>query len=125
MSSSSMGLGFMAAFAVSGSVVLIARQFHKRLVSDFMKRIEFELKGPRRSCIQNQKRVRFSDESRIAKENRNKNEEREILKIENFINQKKISYGGKLLEAMPENRRVLYTGILKYRTLQGCQLSTT
>ena len=40
-----MGLGFMAAFAVSGSVVLIARQVHKRLVSDFMKKFEFELMG--------------------------------------------------------------------------------
>jgi hypothetical protein len=35
----------MAAFAVSGSVVLIARQLHKRLLSDFMKQMEFELRG--------------------------------------------------------------------------------
>jgi hypothetical protein len=41
----SMGLGFMAAFAVSGSVVLIARQVHKRLLSDFMKKMEVELAG--------------------------------------------------------------------------------
>jgi len=40
-----MGLGFMAAFAVSGSVVLIARQVHKRLLSDFMKKMEVELAG--------------------------------------------------------------------------------
>ncbi|KAK9290417.1 hypothetical protein L1049_008586 [Liquidambar formosana] len=40
---SSMGVGFMAVFAVSGSVVLIALQVHKRLLSDFMKKIEFEL----------------------------------------------------------------------------------
>jgi len=40
-----MGIGFMAAFAVSGTVVLIARQLHKRLLSDFMKQMEFELRG--------------------------------------------------------------------------------
>ncbi|KAL9336432.1 hypothetical protein Peur_070920 [Populus x canadensis] len=57
----SMGLGFMAAFAVSGSVVLIARQVHKRLLSDFMKKMEFELAGSRRSC-QDKKRVRFADD---------------------------------------------------------------
>ena len=40
-----MGMGIMAAFAVSGSVVLIACQLHKRLLSDFMKQMEFELGG--------------------------------------------------------------------------------
>lgn len=40
-----MGVGFMAVFAVSGSVVLVAHQVHKRLFSNFMKAIEFELNG--------------------------------------------------------------------------------
>jgi hypothetical protein len=40
-----LGIGFMAAFAVSGTVVLIARQLHKRVLSDFMKQMEFELTG--------------------------------------------------------------------------------
>lgn len=41
----SVGAGFMAVFAVSGSVVFIAREVHKRLLSDFMKKIESELGG--------------------------------------------------------------------------------
>lgn len=35
--------GFMTVFVVSGSVVILAHQIHKRLLSDFMKKIEFEL----------------------------------------------------------------------------------
>lgn len=35
--------GFMTVFAVSGSVVILAHQFHKRLLSDFMNKMEFEL----------------------------------------------------------------------------------
>lgn len=41
----SMGMGVMAVFAVSGSVVLVASQLHKRLLSDFMKKIEIEISG--------------------------------------------------------------------------------
>lgn len=41
----SIGVGFMAVFAVSGSVVLLAHQVNKRLLSHFMKDIEFELGG--------------------------------------------------------------------------------
>ena len=40
--SNSMGVGFMAVFAVSGSVVLLVHQLHKRLLSDFMKKVESE-----------------------------------------------------------------------------------
>ncbi|MCL7037031.1 hypothetical protein MKW94_009647 [Papaver nudicaule] len=36
-------VGFMTVFAVSGSVVLVALQAHKRLLSDFMKKVELEL----------------------------------------------------------------------------------
>lgn len=43
MDNCSMGAGFIAVFAVSGSVVLLAHQLHKRLLSDFMKKMEFEL----------------------------------------------------------------------------------
>ncbi|KAF5473975.1 hypothetical protein F2P56_005921 [Juglans regia] len=39
----SVRVGFMAVFAVSGSVVLLAHQVHKRLLSDFMKKVESEL----------------------------------------------------------------------------------
>jgi len=37
-------LGFMAVFAVSGSVVFLASQFHKRLLSDYMDKFEFEIR---------------------------------------------------------------------------------
>ena len=40
--SGGIGVGFMAVFAVSGSAVLIALQLHKRLLSDYMKKIESE-----------------------------------------------------------------------------------
>ena len=43
--SAGIGVGFMAVFAVSGSAVLIALQLHKRLLSDFMKKIESEIGG--------------------------------------------------------------------------------
>ncbi|MCL7037838.1 hypothetical protein MKW94_011292 [Papaver nudicaule] len=36
-------VGFMTVFAVSGSVVLVALQAHKRLFSDFMKKVELDL----------------------------------------------------------------------------------
>lgn len=38
-----LGSSFMAVFAVSGSVVLLSMQVHKRLLSNFMKKIEFEI----------------------------------------------------------------------------------
>ncbi|MBA0746794.1 hypothetical protein Gogos_009282 [Gossypium gossypioides] len=43
MESESVGVGFMAVIAVTGSVVFIAHEVHKRLLSDFMKKIEIEL----------------------------------------------------------------------------------
>ncbi|KAG7573758.1 hypothetical protein ISN44_As09g020180 [Arabidopsis suecica] len=33
-------IGFMTVFAVSGSVVLLAAQLHKRLLSDYMDKLE-------------------------------------------------------------------------------------
>ncbi|XP_026428194.1 uncharacterized protein LOC113324067 [Papaver somniferum] len=36
-------VGLMTVFAVSGSVALVALQAHKRLLSDFMKRVELQL----------------------------------------------------------------------------------
>ncbi|KAF5747751.1 hypothetical protein HS088_TW05G00478 [Tripterygium wilfordii] len=56
----STGVGFMAVFAVSGSLVLIARQLHRRLVSDFMKKIEFELSGSAR--CNGRKKVKFAED---------------------------------------------------------------
>lgn len=37
-------LGFMAVFAVSGSVVFLASQFHKRLLSDYLDKFELEIR---------------------------------------------------------------------------------
>ncbi|KAF8091350.1 hypothetical protein N665_0447s0010 [Sinapis alba] len=36
-------IGFMTVFAVSGSVVLLAAQFHKRLLSHHMEKLELQL----------------------------------------------------------------------------------
>lgn len=40
---SSNGMGVMAVAAVSGSVVLIVLQMHRRMVLEFMKKLESEL----------------------------------------------------------------------------------
>jgi hypothetical protein len=40
-----MRFGLMAVFAVSGSMVLLAHQVHKRILSNFMKKFEFEMSG--------------------------------------------------------------------------------
>ncbi|RVW34776.1 hypothetical protein CK203_104435 [Vitis vinifera] len=57
--SAGIGVGFMAVFAVSGSAVLIALQLHKRLLSDFMKKIESEIGGS--GNYQAKKKVRFAE----------------------------------------------------------------
>uniref|UniRef100_A0A6M2EZ35 Uncharacterized protein n=1 Tax=Populus davidiana TaxID=266767 RepID=A0A6M2EZ35_9ROSI len=122
----SMKLGFMAAFAVSGSVVLIARQVHKRLLSDFMKKMEFELAGSRRSC-QDKKRVRFADDvlepSSNNKEYRKRHTkgDNEVLKMEDIVLDQSCD-GAKLLEAMPLNRQNLYKAVVKYKSLRGYNL---
>ncbi|CAM8903587.1 unnamed protein product [Rhodiola kirilowii] len=48
--------GFMAVVAASGSVVFLALQVHKRLLSDFMKKLELEI-GPPPSKIIGKKSV--------------------------------------------------------------------
>ncbi|GKU91113.1 hypothetical protein SLEP1_g5030 [Rubroshorea leprosula] len=104
----SVGFGFVAVFAVSGSVVFIARQVHKRLLSDFMKKIEHELGGSPRKCCEVKKRVRFAEEVMEvpASENRECRRRKDgALKMEDHN--------------MPLNRQVLYKGILKYKTLKA------
>ncbi|KAK8957159.1 hypothetical protein KSP39_PZI000477 [Platanthera zijinensis] len=68
---SSRCVGLMAVLAVSSSVALVVLQFHKRLLSDFMKKAEFELSG-RRSGRQKKKKVSFSAD---VKEPANDNKE--------------------------------------------------
>ncbi|KAF2289587.1 hypothetical protein GH714_037320 [Hevea brasiliensis] len=118
---SSMGLGFMAAFAVSGSVVLIARQVHKRLVSDFMKKIEFELMGSRR--CQAKKRVRFAEDVIEPSSNNKQYRDRHLARTTEGRQMTNRSCSTKVMEAMPVNRQILYKGILEYRTHKGCNIS--
>ncbi|XP_019099852.1 PREDICTED: uncharacterized protein LOC109132588 [Camelina sativa] len=51
-------LGFMAVFAVSGSVVFLASQFHKRLLSDYMDKFDFEIRSKKNVVMK--KKVRFA-----------------------------------------------------------------
>ncbi|PKA50900.1 hypothetical protein AXF42_Ash007555 [Apostasia shenzhenica] len=51
-------VGVMAVVAVSSSVALVALQIHKRLVSDFMKKVQTELGGAR--VRRPKKKVRFA-----------------------------------------------------------------
>ncbi|OAY43034.1 uncharacterized protein LOC110621706 [Manihot esculenta] len=117
----SMGLGFMAAFAVSGSVVLIARHVHKHLVSDFMKKIEFELVGSKR--CQAKKRVRFAEDVIEPSSNNKQYRDRHLARIAEGSQMMNRNYGPKFMEAMPVNRQILYKGILEYKTLKGCVAS--
>ncbi|KAK8554096.1 hypothetical protein V6N13_073012 [Hibiscus sabdariffa] len=110
----SVGVGLVAVFAVSGSVVFIARELHKRLLSDFMKRVELELCGSSGKC-QAKKRVRFADEVMEEPSSRNK----EHSKVKHGINLEKLQ--AKAMErpnSMPLNRQVLYKGILQYKALK-------
>ncbi|KAH7512281.1 hypothetical protein FEM48_Zijuj12G0074000 [Ziziphus jujuba var. spinosa] len=142
-----MGVGFMAVFAVSGSVVLLAHQVHKRLFSNFMKNIEFELNGPFYSHAHNKlasvvteknlgkKMVRFADDvvepSSNNKEYRKRHcSAKQVSTMENNdIVQNQADHhhhhhheGYKLEDTMPPNRVALYRGILQYKTLKGAQL---
>ncbi|XVF55919.1 hypothetical protein PTKIN_Ptkin06aG0074400 [Pterospermum kingtungense] len=120
---SSVGVGFMAVFAVSGSVVFIARELHKRLLSDFMKKIEFELGETGKSC-QVKKRVRFADDvmepSSNNKEYRKRNHHSISLakpaKVgDDHDHQQQVL---EMSDSIPLNRQVLYKGILQYKTLK-------
>ncbi|KMZ75316.1 hypothetical protein ZOSMA_116G00390 [Zostera marina] len=52
-------MGLMAVMAASGSVVLVALQAHRRLVSDFRRKFEIELNGGVRGK-ERKKKVRFA-----------------------------------------------------------------
>ncbi|KAD5961731.1 hypothetical protein R6Q59_014703 [Mikania micrantha] len=95
--------GFMTVFVVSGSVVILAHQFHKRLLSDFMKKIEFEMGS---SKIQTKRKVRFLDEEILT-------ENEDIVKVKHSNDD-----GGenkKCRKTMPLNWQVMYKGIINYR----------
>ncbi|CAL1370751.1 unnamed protein product [Linum trigynum] len=117
----SMGVGLMAAFAVSGSVALISTQLHKRLISNFMDKIEVELGGRRRRIHHHKhkhhhkqgKKVRFAEEVM------------EFSPVSgNYEDSDDYDDDGDLLGAMPVNRQMLYKGIMDERTLKEYHIST-
>ncbi|PIN07836.1 hypothetical protein CDL12_19593 [Handroanthus impetiginosus] len=103
----SLKTGFMAVFAVSGSVVFLAMQAHKRLLSNFIKEMEFEIKNPITGAAKDEpkKKVRFADEAAAEKTYGKKHPVRATT--------------GENLEGMPQNWQVMYKGILQYRNLKG------
>ncbi|GAA0168882.1 hypothetical protein Leryth_026721 [Lithospermum erythrorhizon] len=110
----SMRTGFMVVFAVSGSVVLLALQVHKRLLSDFMKKFECEIelvKGHPK------KKVRFSD--CVIDNSCN---DQSSHQIKNFAKVKtchsKVDDNEKL-DSLPLNWQAMYKGILKCKNLKG------
>ncbi|KAK4777515.1 hypothetical protein SAY87_017702 [Trapa incisa] len=109
------GASLMAICAVSGSVALLAFQAYKRLLSDFMKRMEHEL--GRTGSVKSRRRrprVRFTDESSLC--------EPTELGVP-----KKARGGGQSeqppLSSMPFNRQVLYRGIMRYRNIRRHHMS--
>ncbi|KAK9986525.1 hypothetical protein SO802_031476 [Lithocarpus litseifolius] len=96
--SNSMGVGFMAVFAVSGSVVLLVHQLHKRLLSDFMKKVESEygtilyshgknkIKGSEK--CQSKKKVRFADDVEEPSSNNEEYRKRKLLQYKQVLARK-------------------------------------
>ncbi|CAH8264862.1 unnamed protein product [Arabidopsis lyrata] len=54
-------IGFMTVFAVSGSVVLLAAQLHKRLLSDYMDKLEPQHSNKERKKTK-KKKVSFAED---------------------------------------------------------------
>ncbi|PON42063.1 hypothetical protein PanWU01x14_284530 [Parasponia andersonii] len=117
---SSIGVGFMAVFAVTGSVVLLVHQVHKRVLADFMKDIEFEFGNGKRSfgigtvkrtC--NNKTVRFADDVVEPSSNNKEYRKRQMEKQATAVPNKGHSHEVK--NTMPANRQVLYRGIIKHK----------
>ncbi|KAI4300609.1 hypothetical protein L6164_033965 [Bauhinia variegata] len=129
--------GLMAVFAVSGSMVFLVHQVHKRLLSNFMKKFEFEMSGVLYSHHRHKnfsasekhhakKKVRFAKEVMEfpLKEKgycRNVNKGQQGKGVGDVLVQTK-GCGPELEDTMPPNRAVLYRGIMQYRTLKGAQL---
>ncbi|KAL6997886.1 hypothetical protein U1Q18_008013 [Sarracenia purpurea var. burkii] len=127
MDCTSIGAGFMAVFAVSGSVVLLAHQVHKRFLSDFMKKIEFELVKSHKDHPK--KKVRFADDvvepSSDNKRYRRKHSWKAAVAAACGGNRTPNPSQAKDMEigTMPLNRQALYKGIIKYKTFKGRNIS--
>ncbi|XP_059281509.1 uncharacterized protein LOC132035253 [Lycium ferocissimum] len=105
MENSSMGAGIMAVFAVSGGVVLLALKVHKHLLSDFMEKIEFEIRVEK---DQQKKKVKFSNQ---------------VVKLgpqfdKDVDHNPKRRNNPKSFESMPLNWQALYKGILQHKALK-------
>lgn len=116
----SLRTGFMAAFAVSGGVVFIAMHAHNRLLSDFIKKMEFEMikcsTGPLKDVPNKKtKKVRFSYD--VAAESTA--EKAYTKKHPSIPAVAACRSNGEGLEAMPQNWQVLYKGILQRRNIRG------
>ncbi|EYU18149.1 hypothetical protein ABFS82_10G064200 [Erythranthe guttata] len=116
----SLKAGFMAVFAVSGSVVFLSMQAHKRLLSNFFKKMEFEINHNSSTGHVNKdepkKKVRFSDDVAAPpppppKACGKKHPRRPSARPGRDC--------GENLEAMPQNWQVMYKGILQYRNLRA------
>ncbi|KAK2999894.1 hypothetical protein RJ639_023315 [Escallonia herrerae] len=112
---SSVEAGLMAVFAVSGSVALLALQVHKRLLSDFMKKIEFEM-GSRK--VQKKKKVRFAEHQVTIPPSVHEDyyaNKMQTTKPLVLNARKHVAEKGKLDGAMPLNWQALYKGLIAYR----------
>ncbi|KAJ7971356.1 putative Transmembrane protein [Quillaja saponaria] len=121
----SMGAGFMAVFAVSGSMLLLIHQVHKRLLSDFMRKFEFELGGMLDDCDdqekhQTKKKVRFAHDVLEPSSDNKDYRKRCMAKAQAKAARVLVMKDREKLEViMPLNRLALYKGIIEYKTLKG------
>ncbi|KAJ4979561.1 hypothetical protein NE237_010341 [Protea cynaroides] len=122
---SSTVVGCMAVLAVSGSVVLVAFQVHKRLLSDFMRKFEeLELAG-RANNQPKKSTVRFVEDVVEPASNNKEYQERysrlmwaKVSEIRETTNEKASNHKNPdqvLIDNMPLNRLALYKGILEYK----------
>ncbi|KAK4371736.1 hypothetical protein RND71_007120 [Anisodus tanguticus] len=107
MENSSLGAGIMAVFAVSGGVVLLALKVHKHLLSDFMEKIEFEIRLEKE---QQKKKVKFSNQ--VVKFGP------QLDKGEDVEHNSKRRNNPKSFESMPLNWQALYKGMLQHKALK-------
>ncbi|KAL2327322.1 hypothetical protein Fmac_020749 [Flemingia macrophylla] len=109
---SSMKLGLMTVFAVSGSMVLLFHQANKHLFNNFMKKFEYEIRGSTKHHTK--KKVRFAkDVVEVPMEN--KSDLAHIERTQEDVDVKQSKHGKKLKDVMPTNRIVLYKGIMNDR----------
>ncbi|KAK4784352.1 hypothetical protein SAY86_018720 [Trapa natans] len=142
------GASLMAICAVSGSVALLAFQAYKRLLSDFMKRMEHELGRtgktdspgsqlpstlvfffyiPISSSLPVTRLHAGSVKSRRRRPRVRFTDESSLCEPTELGVPKKARGGGQSeqppLSSMPFNRKVLYRGIMRYRNIRRHHMS--